>query len=145
MPKTLDQIRYKAGLTQHQLAERSGVSWATIAKLEVGEHRPSPATLDKLAVVLGEAVRSAKYGWRKTYMKRGRPRKETVVREEAAIMWREEREADYREEMAERYDEELAERAESYKEELEESYKEEREEQEADERAENFRDKMEES
>lgn len=147
---TLDQLRMEAGLTQHQLAEQSGVSWATVAKLETGEHKPSPATLDKLAAVLGDAVRSAKYGWRKVYVKRGRPRTKDTIIEEAARMWREERAADYREEMAERYNEELAEqykdeRADSYDEELAETYNQEREEQDADERAEGFREEMEES
>ncbi len=74
--KALDQIRYEHNLTQHQLAEASGVSWATIAKLEVGEHRPLPTTLNKLAAVLGNEVYSARYAWRKVYRKRGRPRKD---------------------------------------------------------------------
>jgi transcriptional regulator with XRE-family HTH domain len=72
--KTLDEIRYEHNLTQHQLAEASGASWATIAKLELGEHRPLPATLDKLAAVLGDEVYHARYAWRKVYRKRGRPR-----------------------------------------------------------------------
>jgi transcriptional regulator with XRE-family HTH domain len=76
-PKTLDQIRYKAGLTQHQLSELSGLAWSTIAKLELGEHKPKKETLDKLAQVLGEDVRTARYGWRKTYVTRGRPRRWT--------------------------------------------------------------------
>lgn len=75
MSLTLDQIRQAASLTQHQLAAQSGVSWATIAKLELGLHKPTPATLDKLASVLGNEVHEARYGWRKTYTKRGRPRR----------------------------------------------------------------------
>jgi predicted transcriptional regulator len=74
---TLDQLRMAAGITQWQLAQQSGVAWVTIARLELGQHRPKPATYDKLASVLGDKVFQARYGWRKVYKKRGRPRKET--------------------------------------------------------------------
>jgi transcriptional regulator with XRE-family HTH domain len=73
--KTLDQIRLSADMTQEQLSEQSGVAWITIAKLELGDAKPKAETLDKLASVLGEDVYTAKYGWRKVYKKRGRPRR----------------------------------------------------------------------
>ena len=34
--RTLGHLRNEAGLTQEQLAEQSGVSWITVAKLEGG-------------------------------------------------------------------------------------------------------------
>jgi transcriptional regulator with XRE-family HTH domain len=79
MPKklTLDEIRTRVGMTQQALAEQSGISRSTIAKLELGEHQPTQHTLNQLAAVLGEQVHRAKYAWRKVYKKRGRPRQWT--------------------------------------------------------------------
>ena len=75
--KTLDQLRMAAGYTQQQLAQEAGIAWITLARLELGEHKPKSETLDKLATVLGDEVYEAQYGWRKVYKKRGRPRRET--------------------------------------------------------------------
>jgi len=42
---TLDQARKRAGLTQDQLAERSGVDQTTISKIETGERTPRYETI----------------------------------------------------------------------------------------------------
>lgn len=42
--------------TQQELAEVSGVSRATIARIEAGTHAPTLATLRKLAEVMGLRV-----------------------------------------------------------------------------------------
>ncbi len=46
-------FRIRAGLTQQELAERVGVSQAAINRYETGERSPRPATLGRLADVLG--------------------------------------------------------------------------------------------
>jgi len=48
----LKEYREKRMLTQMELAERSGVSRATIARLETTNTRATPATARKLANVL---------------------------------------------------------------------------------------------
>ena len=48
------RIRY--GLTQAQLAERMGTSVPAVSRLESGQHRPSLATLEKLARAFGERL-----------------------------------------------------------------------------------------
>lgn len=77
MPKllTLDEIRVRRNLTQQALAARTGLYQSQIANLELGRHKPTQATLDKLASALGEQVYRARYGWAKVYRKRGRPRR----------------------------------------------------------------------
>ncbi|MGH3042600.1 MAG: helix-turn-helix domain-containing protein [Gaiellaceae bacterium] len=40
------------GLTQEQLAERMGTSHSAISRIESGQHRPSVATLQRLAEAL---------------------------------------------------------------------------------------------
>lgn len=54
MPR-LREIRERASLTQHELAQKSGVGRATIASLEVGHRRAQPKTARKLAEALGVA------------------------------------------------------------------------------------------
>lgn len=49
-------LRNKAGLTQTQLAELSGLPQSHISRLENGEHSPSFSTLGKLAKALGVEV-----------------------------------------------------------------------------------------
>ncbi|BBL78758.1 hypothetical protein RxyAA322_06120 [Rubrobacter xylanophilus] len=58
MPKTphLREARILAGLSQMELAERSGVSRATIADAEAGERSLQPRTVRKLAAALGLEV-----------------------------------------------------------------------------------------
>lgn len=46
-------IRQRKGVTQVQLADRSGVSQHSISKLETGRTRPKRETLEKLAFGLG--------------------------------------------------------------------------------------------
>ena len=55
------QIRYwreRRGLTQAALAERAGLSWIYIAKLEGGDRRaPSLTALERIARALGVKLR----------------------------------------------------------------------------------------
>ena len=54
------QLREQKGWTQETLAERAGLSWGYIARLEIGRHDPSLRTLIKLGkalkVTVGELV-----------------------------------------------------------------------------------------
>jgi transcriptional regulator with XRE-family HTH domain len=52
----LRQVRTKAGLTQQELADRSGLAWSTIQQFEVGRREPSFAALVKLAAGLGVSL-----------------------------------------------------------------------------------------
>jgi len=49
-------IRNAKEITQNQLAIRSGVSQSNISKIENGSHRPSLATLKKIADALGRRL-----------------------------------------------------------------------------------------
>jgi transcriptional regulator with XRE-family HTH domain len=49
----LRELRDRASLSQEELAERAGVSRATIADLELGKRKPQPKTRRKLAEALG--------------------------------------------------------------------------------------------
>ena len=49
----LRDVRQRKVFSMRQLAERAGVSPATIVKIEKGEVRPYPSTLRKLAAALG--------------------------------------------------------------------------------------------
>jgi len=49
----LRALRDRASLSQEELAERAGVSRATIADLERGNRKPQPKTRRKLAEALG--------------------------------------------------------------------------------------------
>lgn len=46
-------LRKEAGLTQEELAERSGLPQSHISRLESGKHSPSRVTLEKIAAALG--------------------------------------------------------------------------------------------
>ncbi|HTU03217.1 MAG TPA: helix-turn-helix transcriptional regulator [Candidatus Sulfotelmatobacter sp.] len=46
------QFRDAQGLTQEQLAEKSGLSRAYIGRLEIGRHDPALSTLERLARAL---------------------------------------------------------------------------------------------
>ncbi|MGH9027691.1 MAG: helix-turn-helix domain-containing protein [Acidimicrobiia bacterium] len=48
--------RYELGLTQHQVAERSGTSYSFISKLERGEHIPTIPVLKRILAVLDEEL-----------------------------------------------------------------------------------------
>jgi transcriptional regulator with XRE-family HTH domain len=51
------ELRRERGLTIRQLAEMSGVSYATIVHLENGDTTPRPSTLEKLASALDVPLR----------------------------------------------------------------------------------------
>ena len=53
----LHDLRCKHGLTQQQLADRSGVDQADICRIERGSTRPNTATLERLGDVLGAELR----------------------------------------------------------------------------------------
>lgn len=72
--RTLKHLREAKELSQDKLAAEAGVAWATIAKLELGDHTPNFDTLKRLASVLGNSVLDVEYGWRRPEKKRGRPR-----------------------------------------------------------------------
>lgn len=48
----LKRLRKARGLTQKQLAEKVSVAWATIARIEIGNRRPSLQLLERLAKAL---------------------------------------------------------------------------------------------
>jgi len=49
----LKQLRIEAGLTQAELARRTGIHRPNIARVEAGRHTPSLETLSKLATAIG--------------------------------------------------------------------------------------------
>ncbi len=50
-------VRTKRGLSQEQLAERSGLSISAIAFVEQGRRKPQLPTLEKIADALGVRVK----------------------------------------------------------------------------------------
>jgi Zn-dependent peptidase ImmA (M78 family)/transcriptional regulator with XRE-family HTH domain len=56
-PRRLTLARWSAHLTKRELAERSGLSPASITQYEAGRTLPPPATLAKLALAVGVSVR----------------------------------------------------------------------------------------
>jgi transcriptional regulator with XRE-family HTH domain len=72
--RTLRHLREAKGLSQDKLSELTGVAWATIAKLELGDHSPNLDTLRRLSKVLGYEVLDVDYGWRRPAKKQGQPR-----------------------------------------------------------------------
>jgi transcriptional regulator with XRE-family HTH domain len=52
----LKRLREDRGVTQQQLAKKSGLSHGYIARLEIGMHNPSLSTLAKLAKALKVSV-----------------------------------------------------------------------------------------
>ncbi len=52
----IQSLRKKEGLTQQELAEKSGLLQSHISRLEAGKHSPSHATLKRLATALGVPV-----------------------------------------------------------------------------------------
>jgi transcriptional regulator with XRE-family HTH domain len=53
---TLRAFRAKESVSQWELARRSGVSWASIARVELGRQDPSLGTLERMAEGLGVSV-----------------------------------------------------------------------------------------
>jgi transcriptional regulator with XRE-family HTH domain len=56
MAKRLQALRTKRGLSQRELAEKSGISREYIARLETARQDPTLSTLEKLAKALGVKV-----------------------------------------------------------------------------------------
>jgi DNA-binding XRE family transcriptional regulator len=56
--KTIHDRRHEAGLTQEQLASKSGLPQSHISRLENGRHSPSRYTLEKIARALNLPVNS---------------------------------------------------------------------------------------
>ncbi len=52
----ITSVRNTAGMTQRQLAERSGVSQSNISKIENGNYRPSLVILKRIADGLGKRL-----------------------------------------------------------------------------------------
>ncbi len=50
---SLRQARHAAGMSQAELARRAGVSQQQVARVERPDSNPTPATLERLALVLG--------------------------------------------------------------------------------------------
>lgn len=57
MAVLLRQWRERRGLSLHKLAEKAGVSYVTIVRIEQGRMSPTVALLEKLAAALGISVR----------------------------------------------------------------------------------------
>jgi transcriptional regulator with XRE-family HTH domain len=55
--RTLRRARFRAGLSQKQLADRAGTSQATVSDYERGMKEPSAATLDRLLSAAGARLR----------------------------------------------------------------------------------------
>lgn len=55
--RALIDARLETGLTQKQLAERTGISQSDISKFENGNGNPSVQTLRRLAAGLGKSVK----------------------------------------------------------------------------------------
>jgi transcriptional regulator with XRE-family HTH domain len=53
----LRQWRERRGLSLHQLADRAGVNYVTITRIENGRMSPTVTMLQKLAAALGISVR----------------------------------------------------------------------------------------
>ncbi|MGH3676164.1 MAG: helix-turn-helix transcriptional regulator [Mycobacterium sp.] len=49
-------VRAKAGLTQRQLAEKAGVPYSTIAKIESGNRQPTHPTMAKILAAVDLSV-----------------------------------------------------------------------------------------
>lgn len=52
LAREIVRARLEAGLTRRQLADRAGVAYVTIVRLESGDHMPRPETIQKLEAVL---------------------------------------------------------------------------------------------
>jgi predicted transcriptional regulator len=52
----IKQARHRSGLTQRQLAARSGVAQPVIARLETGRSKPAFATVERLLGACGASL-----------------------------------------------------------------------------------------
>ena len=55
--QALTDARKESGLTQKELAEKTGIAQSDISKLEMGNANPSLKTLQRLAAGLGKKLR----------------------------------------------------------------------------------------
>lgn len=55
--QALTDARKESGLTQKELAEKTGIAQSDISKLETGNANPSLKTLQRLAAGLGKKLR----------------------------------------------------------------------------------------
>jgi transcriptional regulator with XRE-family HTH domain len=80
----LQELREAKGLSQYELARRTGLSKQTLSKLEMGDRDPSWTTVRLLAHVLGVSVTAFEAGELplpepKPPARRGRPRRADQV------------------------------------------------------------------
>ena len=61
--KLIKDARKKAGLTQGELSERTGVTQAHISNIEKGRANPTFKTIEKLASVLDLIVNDVIFDW----------------------------------------------------------------------------------
>jgi DNA-binding XRE family transcriptional regulator len=54
--RRISKERENAGLTQDELAKRTGLPQSHISRLETGKHSPSRATIEKIAAALGKSL-----------------------------------------------------------------------------------------
>lgn len=55
--KAIINVRQETGLTQTQLAERTGIAQSNISKFETGADNPSLKTIKRLAAGLGISIK----------------------------------------------------------------------------------------
>ena len=67
----LRHTRELAGLSQQELANKTGVSQHTISQIELGQRKPQGRTLRKLAKALGVEVADLFGDWREAFDTRG--------------------------------------------------------------------------
>ena len=58
----LKEVREELGFSQKDLSDKSGIALSTISGIEVGKHKPRPATLRKLADAMGVDIREITRG-----------------------------------------------------------------------------------
>jgi transcriptional regulator with XRE-family HTH domain len=63
----LRHTRELAGLSQQELADKTGVSQHTISQIELGQRKPQGRTLRKLSKALGVEVADLFGGWREAF------------------------------------------------------------------------------
>jgi transcriptional regulator with XRE-family HTH domain len=87
--KRLEELRTSAGLSQYEVAKRTGLTRQTLSRLEMGDSEPSFTTVRLLAHVLGVRVEAFEVGELplpdlKPARKRGRPARSDQVDQNAA-------------------------------------------------------------
>lgn len=56
MAGQIKMLRERRGMTQEQLAQKSGIGRSHLARLETGKQDPTLSTLEKIAAALGVKV-----------------------------------------------------------------------------------------